>query len=129
MMITDFIKRGRAKVWPLFTFVEPLSTNAAKPLKRRGADWPSREPRSANGSLAAEIGQGQSRAVERPCSTEYGKERSDAQRFQMSDTVSDISNVRHSECLTSEGQGAAGDAEPVLWMPLRHQKRAENPQT
>ena len=89
-MTTDFIERGRAKVWPLFTFVEPLSTNAAKPLKRRGADWPSREPRSANGSLAAEIGKGQSRAVERPCSTEYGKERSDAQRFQMSDTVSDI---------------------------------------
>jgi hypothetical protein len=45
---------------------------------------------NANGSLGAEIGQGASRAVERLGSTEYGKERSDAQRFQMSDTVSDI---------------------------------------
>ena len=83
---------------------------------------------NANGSLGTEIWQGASRAVERSCSTEYSKERSDAQRFQMSDTVSDIWNVRHLKCLTSEGQGATGDAEPVLWMPQRHQKRAESPQ-
>lgn len=32
----------------------------------------------------------------------------------MSDTVSDIWNVRHLKCLTSEGQGATGDAEPFV---------------
>lgn len=84
---------------------------------------------NANGSLGAEIGKATGRAVERLGSTEYSKERSDAQRFQMSDAVSDIWNVRHFKCLTSEGQGATGDAEPVLWMPQRHQKRAESPQT
>lgn len=66
---------------------------------------------NANGSLGTEISKAAGRAAGRPCPAEYGKERSDAQRFEMSDTVSDISNVRHSECLTSEGQGAKGDAE------------------
>lgn len=40
---TDFIERGRAKVWPLFTFAESLSANVAKPLQRRGVPRRSRE--------------------------------------------------------------------------------------
>ena len=40
MTTLDFIERGQAKVWPLFTFVEPPSTNVAKPSAgRRGAPW------------------------------------------------------------------------------------------
>lgn len=85
---------------PSFTFAESLSANVAKPLKRRGADWPSREPRSANGSLAAEIGQGH-------------RSRSGATLHRRVTARSETTRSV-SKCLTNEGQGATGDAEPFV---------------